>query len=185
MIPNILILTEGETERIYVSHLKERDANYSIHVQKYGGSGAMKILQTCEKVFKNKGMTRQNGDLAVCMIDVDQNTKDDLDNAITYAKKKNILLIVSNPCIESFFMLHFKEIVPNMSSAEMKEMISSYIKGYSETGDYWQDLLEGKEKAIERTRSFVLNIETINQGTVGSNIYELFDLLERMKSKKN
>ena len=130
-------------------------------------------------------MNRRNGDVAVCVLDVDQNTLEDLKDAMEYAKKKNILLVVSNPCIEVFFMLHFKKDVPNVSSSEMKKLIGNHIKGYSETGDYWNILLKNKYQAIERTRSYLLDIETLNQSIVGSNIYELFDRIERMKSKKN
>ena len=100
-----------------------------------------------------------------------------------YAKTHNILLIVSNPCIETFFMLHFKEKVPNLSSAEMKEKLSEHIKNYKETGDYWHLLSDMRMKAIERTRGFTLCKESLEQGIIGSNIYELFDLLEKMKKK--
>ena len=88
VIPNILILTEGETERIYLSHLRERGTNYSIHVRPYGGSGAMKLLRSCETTFKTMAMNRTRGDIAICVLDVDENTIDDLEEATPTQRKR-------------------------------------------------------------------------------------------------
>ena len=183
LIPNILIVTEGETEKIYLSHLRERNTNYSVHVKSYGGAGAVKILDYCESTFRMMKLNRGRGDVAICVLDVDRNTIENLETAITEAEKKKILLIISNPCIEAFFMLHFREGIPNLPPAEMKQKLTEYIEDYTETGDYWYLLSDMRMKAIERTRGFTLCRESLEQGIIGSNIYELFDLIERMKKK--
>ena len=74
VVPRILILTEGETEKIYLGHLRQRDTNYSIRVKSYGGSGALKMVRACSTEFRNSSMDRRNGDLAVCVMDVDRNS---------------------------------------------------------------------------------------------------------------
>ena len=183
LIPNILIVTEGETEKNYLYHLRERNTNYSVHVKSYGGAGAVKILDYCESTFRTMKLKRGSGDVAICVLDVDKNTIEDLDTAISEAKKKKILLIISNPCIEAFFMLHFRDDIPNLSPAEMKQKLTEYIEDYTETGDYWHLLSDMRIKAIERTRGFIPCKESLEQGIIGSNIYELFDLLEKMKKK--
>ena len=143
----------------------------------------MKILKSCETTFKTMAMNRTRGDIAICVLDVDENTREDLEEAIAYAERKKILLIVSNPCIEAFFMLHFRDDVPNVTSSEMKELLSKHIKDYKETGDHWQLLLKNRDEAIRKSRKFKLSIDCIKQGVAGSNIYELFDLIEKMKKK--
>ena len=92
LIPNILIVTEGETEKIYLSHLRERNTNYSVHVKSYGGAGAVKILDYCESTFRMMKLNRGRGDVAICVLDVDKNTMGDLETAISKSKKQNILL---------------------------------------------------------------------------------------------
>ena len=45
LIPNIFILTEGETEKIYLNHLKQRGHNYSLHIQSYGRNDPLKMVK--------------------------------------------------------------------------------------------------------------------------------------------
>lgn len=57
LIPNIFILTEGETERIYLNHLKQRGSNYSLHIQVFGGNDPFKMVKRCNEVFKSRSMS--------------------------------------------------------------------------------------------------------------------------------
>ena len=181
LIPNIFILTEGETEKIYLSHLKERGSNYSIHIQVYGGNEPLKMVKRCNEIFRNRSMSRRMGDYAFCMMDVDDCTLDDFRKAYDYAKKNNIGIILSNPCFEIFFLLHFTDNVPELSSKEMKAEVSKYISGYRETGDYWHTLLKNQNIALNRSRKFELDADEIFTGMIVTNIWELFDLTVRLK----
>jgi len=55
-------------------------------------------------------------------------------------------------------------------------------EGYSETGDYWKKLLPMQQRAIERSRRFVIPDRIdLKRCANGTNIYELFDDLRHRK----
>ena len=115
LIPNIFILTEGETEKIYLNHMKERGCNYSLHIQVFGGNDPLKMVKRCNDVFKNRAMSRKMGDHAFCVMDVDYCDTDEFRKAYDYAERNGIRIVLSNPCFEVFFLLHFTDIIPNLT----------------------------------------------------------------------
>ena len=185
LIPNIFILTEGETERIYLNHLKQRGSNYSLHIQVFGGNDPFKMVKRCNEVFKSRSMSIKRGDYAFCVMDVDNCKSDDFKKALDYSRKNGIQIILSNPCFEVFFILHFTDVIPVLSSREMKNEVSRYIDGYRETGDYWNLLLKEQSKAIDRSRSYKLESDSVSNGILGTNVWVLFDLVGRLRGENN
>lgn len=184
IIPNVFVLVEGRTEEIYLSHLKVRGSNYTLHVERFDGNQPMKMVKRCAARFKERGMSRKSGDRVFCVLDVDNNSVDDLRETMDYAKNHGIELIISNPCFEVFFLLHFQDSVPLKSAAEIKEDTKSHIKGYTETMDCWHLLLKRKERALECSRSFV-GIDDIEADRTGSSIWVLFDALDVLSGRGN
>lgn len=182
LIPNVFILVEGRTEETYLRHLKERGCNYSVHIERFNGNQPLKMVKRCSARFKEKGMHRIDGDRAFCVFDVDNNPLEDLEKALEYALKHDISVIISNPCFEAFFLLHFVETVPLENAQYIKSVTAQYIEGYCETMDCWKKLLDQKEKAIRRARKFN-GLDDIRNGVSGTNIWILFDVLEQMRDK--
>ena len=182
MIPNVFVLVEGRTEEIYLNHLKVRGSNYTLHVERFDGNQPMKMVKRCAARFKERGMSRKYGDRAFCVLDVDNNSVDDLRVAMSYAGNHGIDLVISNPCFEVFFLLHFQESVPLKSSLEIKEDTKSHIKGYKETMDCWHLLLKRKDKALERSRCFN-GIDDVEAERTGSNLWMLFDALDILSGR--
>lgn len=183
MIPNVFVLVEGRTEEIYINHLKERGCNYSLHVERFNGNQPLKMIKRCASRFRERGMNRKDGDLAFCVFDVDDNTLEDLVQASEYAEKHHIYLVISNPCFEIFFLLHFRDKLPLNSAPDTKALVCEHIKGYTETMDCWHILLKKKDKAVERTRRYN-GIADMEQGLAGTNIWILFDALEDLRNRK-
>ena len=181
LIPNIFILTEGETEKIYLNHLKQRGHNYSLHIQSYGRNDPLKMVKRCNEIFRNRGMSVRRGDHAFCVMDVDNCKDDDFRKALQYSEKNRIQIILSNPCFEVFFLLHFTDEIPNLTSKEMKKELSNHIEGYRETGDYWHFLLENQSDALMRSRCYHLDNDSVINGILGTNVWVLFDLVKRLK----
>ncbi|MBQ7701512.1 MAG: RloB domain-containing protein [Candidatus Methanomethylophilaceae archaeon] len=183
MIPNVFILVEGKTEEIYINHLKVRGSNYSLHVERFNGNQPMKMVKRCIARFKEKGMSKKDGDLAFCVLDVDDNTVDELIDANDYAVRHGVRMIISNPCFEVFFLLHYVEKVQMKTCKELKSDLTGYIKGYTETKDCWHILHNKKNRAVERARAF-RGLDDIKDGNPGTNIWLLFDeLLELSKNR--
>ena len=180
-IPVILVMTEGKTERVYLDHLRERGANYSLRIQSADGGGPLKMVKKCHTMFRTMAMDRGNGDRAVCVMDVDQHTEEEFRAAKAYAENNHILLLVSNPCFEVFFLYHYKRDVRPMSSRDMKAELSKYINGYREAGDYWGILSEKRKEALMRIKGYIFQPEMVGGTDVGSEIYLLFDMLEELR----
>ena len=65
----------------------------------------------------------------------------------------------------------------------MKKELSNHIDGYRETGDYWNILLKNQSDALTRSRNYQLESDSVINGTFGTNVWVLFDLVERLKSE--
>lgn len=87
-IPNILVITEGYTEQIYLRHLRERDSNCTVHVERTHRQTPIKMVKFCWNRFKEKGLKTNLGDAAYCVFDRDNTDVDDLIGAIEYADKR-------------------------------------------------------------------------------------------------
>ena len=130
-------------------------------------------------------MSVRRGDHAFCVMDVDNCKDDDFREALKYSEKNRIQIILSNPCFEVFFLLHFIDEIPNLSSKEMKKELSNHIDGYRETGDYWNYLLNNQSDALKRSSSYQLESDSVINGILGTNVWVLFDLVERLKTEND
>ena len=185
LIPNIFVLTEGETEKIYLNHLKQRGHNYSLHIQSYGRNDPLKMVKRCNEIFRNRGMSVRRGDYAFCVMDVDNCKDDDFREALQYSDKHRIQIILSNPCFEVFLLLHFTDNIPRLTSKEMKKELSNYIDGYRETVDYWNFLMEYQPDALKRSRCYHLENDSVTNGILGTIVWAIFDLVERLKTEND
>ena len=64
----------------------------------------------------------------------------------------------------------------------MKKELSNHIEGYRETGDYWNLLLENQPEALRRSRSYQLESDSIINSILGTTVWVLFDIVERLKT---
>ena len=182
MIPNVFVLVEGRTEEIYINHLKTRGCNYSLHVERFEGNRPLKMVKRCAARFRERGMARRYGDLAFCVLDVDYNTADELRQAEALADSQGIGLILSNPCFEVFFLLHFMDGVVCATPAEIKAETARIIDGYTETKDCWHMLSDRRDAALGRSRAFG-GIDDAEAGMTGSGIWVLFDALRALSDR--
>ncbi len=183
-LPTILIVTEGFTEKNYLERLRERDAGYSVIVKRSPEQRPDKILKYCEAQVQERDLELGVQDAAYCVFDTDYTPESKLQEILDRARKKGIKVILSKPCFEVFFLLHFTNNVDMLAvPKDAKEELGNYLEGYSETEDYWKKLLPMQQEAIARSRRFTLPEKISMKKCVnGTNIYELFDELERRKN---
>lgn len=173
----ILIVTEGYTEKKYFEKFRERDVDYEVIVRKSPDNNAKKVLKFCISEIKNLGLDIKKGDSAYCVIDVDYNSEDTLNKILKDAKKENIHVILSKPCFEVFFILHFDRGIDGLAEPKDAETeLGNYISGYCKTKDYWKLLYKNQKKAVEYSRDYEIG-ESIDLKRChnGTNIYEFFD----------
>ena len=70
----------------------------------------------------------------------------------------NTILLASNPCIEVWFLLHFKNQTSNIDSKECIRQIDNRCKGYQKgtiAEKLFEKLNETEDKAISRAKSLL------------------------------
>ncbi|MHC1681152.1 MAG: RloB family protein [Methanomassiliicoccales archaeon] len=146
----VLIITEGTTEKRYFSGLKERWCNVAIFIPKSSVTDAENIVRFCKKQMDHYEIEPQDGDLAMCVFDFDNNTDLSLRRAAKIARENNILLAVSNPCFELWIAMHFRDIERCVTVGELITLVEKYIKGYSKSGNYNRMLVPLLDAALTR-----------------------------------
>ena len=123
--PTYFVFCEGETEESYINFLKSLYRIPSIHIHaKIGGNN---ITKEYIKNYKQNKPTHEK-DLNFLFYDLD------VPELLTRLKKIGCaVLLVSNPSVELWFLLHYKNQTANVNSAdcyrEMNNRNRTYKKG--------------------------------------------------------
>ena len=141
----IIIAAEGnnKTETLYLKKLNSS----KVKVAFASGNSTDPINMVNELITecKEQDFDPELGDKAYCLIDSD--IKPDKDSKIAQAEakaiKKNVEVIVSNPCFEQWFMCHFGYSTKEYSSSEeLVRTVSIKIPNYTKNRDDIYDLLQ-------------------------------------------
>ncbi|HEV3360609.1 MAG TPA: RloB family protein [Pseudonocardiaceae bacterium] len=85
-----------------------------------------------------------------CVVDVDDF---DLEPAITLAARKNISLAVSNPCFETWLLLHFtNQTAPLTCYMEAARVLRGFVPDYCKSRLDFGRYADGLDAAVERAR---------------------------------
>jgi len=159
---------------------KETKQNINIFISCEDSNGGLKYIKdlireyefnpnndTCNKHFTDlqnlvKNANENKGDIKVVFVDVDDklnslSNKQNINTGIQKAKSNNICIIVSNECLELWFLLHFKNQTAYIKREEIFKMLSKELlenKKNVLTKDEIQNLKEGKIKNIEWFKIF-------------------------------
>jgi len=113
-----------------------------------------------------------NEDIRIVFVDVDDklnsiNNKQNVNTGIQKAQNNNICIIVSNECLELWFLLHFK----NQTAYIKRKKIFEILKN---------ELLEKKKKLLTQDE-----IKNLNNGNLKNiDFFKIFDEEERQKAIK-
>lgn len=155
--PVMLITAEGKnkTERLYFNSFQEQHGKYSIHFVNTGlDTDPAGMLKSMESYWKNNDLSIRNGDKAYIVLDMDCNPEKMKLVKELQKSSKNIRFIVSNPCIEVWFLLHFIYTTHQFKDGkEPKKELAKYIPGYEESmniADILRPKLEVAKKHVEQ-----------------------------------
>jgi len=166
MKPNFFVFCEGETEITYVKFLRSL---YRAAIQVIPKKGKSNISEDFIVKSKNE-YVQTDQDKVFLMYDLD------VDGMLEQLQKiPNAELLVSNPCVELWFLLHYQDQKSEISSDKCIKKLQKLSKEYKKgtLSEEEKDVLaKNKELAIERAKALdVLN----NPSTT---IYRLLDLLK-------
>jgi len=186
----VLIVTEGDTERIFFDSLKQRNSNIRIKPERGKRTNARQLVEYCVERIKMSELDIEDGDIAICAFDVDNNSQKDLQEALRNAEKNKIIVAISNPCFELWYLLHFQEINHHVTPKEIRGYLSKHIRNYDKTEDYRELLTPHGKEALVRTKRIVKTrgIRIISEYIESENnpctsIHIAIDAIERLVKK--
>ena len=166
MKPNFFVFCEGETEIAYVKFLRSL---YRAPIQVIVKKGKSNISEDYIERSQNE-YVRTEQDKVFLMYDLD------VDGILEQLQKiPKAELIVSNPCVELWFLLHYQEQKTEISSdkciKELQKISKEYKKG-SLSEEEKDVLAKNKDQALERAKKLV---EFQNPSSM------VYKLLEKLK----
>ena len=151
--PLILIIAEGKnvTEAQYFKSFRKQNDNFNIQVLTPGHiTDPAGMQRRILKYWKDKGLDDKQGDVAFIVLDLDC-SQDKAQLIKKLSKKTNLTeFVISNPCFEVWFMLHFRYSThAYASSSEVIRDLKCYIPNYEKNAQVAMLLSDNLEIAIE------------------------------------
>jgi Protein involved in cell division len=149
----ILFVVEGKTECNYLDGLKERDVNIEIVIIKSKRKSAPQIVKECAVNVKERHIDIPGGDVAYAVFDLDENSHEAFEKACNIAAKNRIQIIISNPCFETWLLLHFQhKRVPGVDKEWVESSLTEYIKEYDKAEKYNNILSPLRQTAVDNSK---------------------------------
>ena len=173
MKPTFFVFCEGKTEELYVKYLKSK---YRIPFEIDTQIAQNKITSKYVKNYKTNKFTHENDKTFLIY---------DLDAPMMLEKLQQIedtILLASNPCIELWYLLHFKEQKADINCQKCNKKLEKQNSTYSKTliDEKLRKQLDNKQiKAVNRAKKLS------NFGNPSSSIYLLIDELEKVKLEQS
>ncbi len=150
--PMIIITAEGknETEAQYFNHFRAADCPYIIKFHKSGHlTDPTKLAESIRKRWDKEEADVRTGDMAFVIVDLDNKESKAKEIQQLEAKSRVEKFIVSNPCFEVWYLLHYEYSTRNYMNADVaiKELRKKY-SGYEKTSDMYPLLKDKMGEAI-------------------------------------
>lgn len=166
MKPNFFVFCEGKTEMAYVKFLRSL---YRVPIQVIPKKGKSNISKDDIENSKRDYVTT-NQDKVFLMFDLD------VTGVLEHLQKiPDVELLVSNPCVELWFLLHYQEQKIKLTSKKCLQKMQSNSKDYKKgvlSEEEKNVLAANKDVAIKRAK---LLEKYANPSTT---IYKLLELLK-------
>ena len=155
----ILVVCEGKvTEPEYFKAFKHEFRNPLVHVEIDKGAGvpltvvnrAIELDNQANEEAKRNGDDDLKFDDVWCVVDVDEHPK--LAEALGLAQKSSVKVAVSNPCIELWALLHFREQTERIHRHDAQRALKDFLPRYDKKLDFGK-LRPGYATAVERAQS--------------------------------
>lgn len=186
----ILIAAEGKnkTEKTYFSNFEDGKKSYNITYARGNNTDPLKLVKMLIKEIDELKLDLQDDDVAYCIFDtdVDPNKNKIIEEAIQLAKKNNIKIITSCPCIELWFLLHYDYTTANMDNEEVIKRLKEYYPKYEKNINIYPDIIKKIDSAIDRAKKLEKYQNDNNRriGTVEANPNtEVYKIVEHLMKK--
>lgn len=150
----VVIVCEGGTEKLYFESFRTRYryAGLVIIPVENKKNDPKHIVEYAIKKMKENDLDYSTGDRSWCVFDVDESSDTVLKEAFQNAARENVLIALSNPCIELWYILHFANQTASLTQKQAKADMKRHIPGYKENLDISEELIPGETAAIKRAK---------------------------------
>jgi hypothetical protein len=116
-----------------------------------------------------------------CLVDVDEHKR--LKEALVAARDNDIQVGVSNPCIELWLLLHFRESPGAQHREKIKELVGRFVPGYDKHLDFGK-LESGYAEAVKRARRIDADCERMGEPmrNPSTGVYRLTELIRNFRN---
>lgn len=169
MKPNFFVFCEGETEITYIRFLRSiYRVPLQIIAKKSDSNITMQYIANCKKEYE-----KTDNDKTFLMFDLD------VSGILEKLQKiADCILLVSNPCVEFWFLLHYEDVRAELTSKNCIERLKKHSIQYSKgtlSDTEKRTLSENKQLALERAQKLK---EYRNPSSM---VYRLIEELEKVK----
>lgn len=196
----IYVVTEGDTEEIYLKHFSNKEYNVYVKPVDSGHTDAVGLVRYAKENYIDipKKIDLKKGDRVYCVFDSDPASNTKISEAFDLVKgssSKGLACIFSNPCFEVWFVLHYRNAPSGKNAEQMKHEIAhllenkANIKDYSETTDIFEILKPLQEEALKKAILLHKNQASVYPKVLShdcnpyTNIFEFIQYIEQCKQK--
>lgn len=164
---NILFEFEGKnkTEEIYFRNFQKRGNPYNIKFAYGHDTDPVGMIKSLIGYMKKEDINTENADKIYCVFDadIDINKQKRIDEAIKLASENGIEIIISIPCFELWYRLHYSYTSKiYFSNKEIINDLKSYIPNYEKNMNIYNIIEDKTNIAIENSKK--LEKEQIRDG---------------------
>jgi len=113
---------------------------------------ALGLVKLCVGQMGARGIDIGQGDMAICVFDIEGNDASNLSRAIKLARQSGVLLAMTDPCFERWFLVHFQDVMASVPCAEVHQSLKDHIDNYHKTGVYHDTLDPLRRCAMTRAQ---------------------------------
>jgi hypothetical protein len=183
----LLVVCEGKvTEPAYIKGYERSARNATVDVEIHPEQGVPRTLVEVAKDARAKARDagKRSGDDFLSYDEVwavfDRDEHPRFQDACQMARDNGIELAVSNPCIELWLLLHFRDSPGAQHRHNVLKMLKTYLPGYDKRLEF-EDFAEGAAQAIARARRLDADAESMGEAfrnpTTG--VYRLLESIAR------
>lgn len=161
------VLSDGQTELNYLDEfLKHHGLGGSVQIIPQPGVDAKTLLEYAREIkkggfprtrAKSNFTEKYNTVYVVCDVETpyESATSRKIPEARDIARGNDIHLILSNPCVEVWFLLHWVNVGPIQDGAQAKNRMKAHVVDYEQNRVGYQDLLPNESVAITRAEQLL------------------------------
>ena len=153
---NILIAVEGtnKTEKTYFNNFEKNTKKFNISYAKGNDTDPVKLVKSLVKEINKIDLDLSNDDMAFCVFDADMNPNKNrlINEAKKIAKANGIKVIISSPCIELWFLLHYDFTTAILSNEDVIRRLRKYYPKYEKSTNIYPNINGRIADAIDRAK---------------------------------